>query len=184
MSVWLSIRWVIVHFRTRFRMDYTDREKAELAPWLFFLIWRRAQHFVFIVSIQKNNTHLTESIDVWNSYGKSKSTEYLWVSFTLIKKKRAGIAGNTVDLRGLRSRVEAQDQQIGEIKTILEEKATSGPSHSEVQRKRSAPSPDWTPEQKKSRSEDLEKILQKNQMPAWGLVKDSRPSTAWWTSWK
>ena len=105
MAVWLSIRWVLVHFRTRFRMDYTDREEAELASCLFFFIWQKAQHFVFIVSIHKNNTHLTESIDVWNSYGKSKSTEYFWVSFTLIKKKRAGIAGDTSDLWGLRAYV-------------------------------------------------------------------------------
>ncbi|CAM4685443.1 unnamed protein product [Leuciscus chuanchicus] len=85
-------------------------------------------------------------------------------------KMPSDMAAVKADLSALRSRVEAQDQQIGEIKRILEEKATSGPSHSEVQRKRSAPSPDWTPEQKRSRSEDLDQILQ----PFWPEKSDAR----------
>ncbi|CAM4533146.1 unnamed protein product [Leuciscus chuanchicus] len=85
-------------------------------------------------------------------------------------KMPSDMAAVKADLSALRSRVEAQGQQIGEIKRILEEKATSGPSHSEVQRKRSAPSPDWTPEQKRSRSEDLDQILQ----PFWPEKSDAR----------
>ncbi|CAM4685479.1 unnamed protein product [Leuciscus chuanchicus] len=85
-------------------------------------------------------------------------------------KMHSDMAAVKADLSALRSRVEAQGQQIGEIKRILEEKATSGPSHSEVQRKRSAPSPDWTPEQKRSRSEDLDQILQ----PFWPEKSDAR----------
>ncbi|CAM4735956.1 unnamed protein product [Leuciscus chuanchicus] len=85
-------------------------------------------------------------------------------------KMPSDMAAVKADLSALRSRMEAQDQQIGEIKRILEEKATSGPSHSEVQRKRSAPSPDWTPEQKRSRSEDLDQILQ----PFWPEKSDAR----------
>lgn len=79
---------------------------------------------------------------------------------SLTDRMISDMAAVKAELSALRSRVEGQDQQIGELKKKLEEKASRAPSHSEVQRKRPASSPDWTPEQKKSRSEDLDQILQ------------------------
>ncbi|XDV21753.1 hypothetical protein PO909_026777 [Leuciscus waleckii] len=86
------------------------------------------------------------------------------------EKMRSDMAAVKADLSALRSRVEAQDQQIGEIKRILEEKATSGPSHSKSNLKtwtRSASlsglkNQDWT--------EDLDQILQ----PFWPEKSDAR----------
>ncbi|XP_016410691.1 uncharacterized protein LOC107742292 [Sinocyclocheilus rhinocerous] len=79
------------------------------------------------------------------------------------------MAAVKAELSALKSRVADQDQKIEELRKQLEEKGSSAPAHSGGQ-KRPASSPDWTPERKQRRSEELDKILE----PIWPEKSDAR----------
>ncbi len=81
------------------------------------------------------------------------------------------MAAVKAELSALKTRVADQDRQLQELKKELDDKTSGAPTHTEVQEKRPASSPDWTPEQKKSRSEEgLDKILE----PFWPERPDAR----------
>lgn len=108
--------------------------------------------FWSVLSYQDNRTMMSSSeeeldlpvemsmLDKINNLEKfSNLKEKNWkLEESMNDSMRSDMAALKAELSALRSRVEAQDQQIGEIKKKLEEKATSAPSHSEVQRKRPA----------------------------------------------
>ncbi|XP_016107798.1 uncharacterized protein [Sinocyclocheilus grahami] len=79
------------------------------------------------------------------------------------------MAAVKAELSALKSRVADQDQKIEELRKQLEGKGSSAPAHSGGQ-KRPASSPDWTPEPKRRRSEELDKILE----PFWPERADAR----------
>lgn len=81
------------------------------------------------------------------------------------------MAAVQAELSVLRSRVEHQDQQIQELKTRLEGKASSAPTYTVVLEKRPASSPDRSPERKKIRSEDLDQILD-SFWPEWSDARE------------
>ncbi len=90
---------------------------------------------------------------------------------TLNERMTSDMAAVKAELSALKTRVADQDRQLQELKKELEDKTSGAPTHTEVQEKRPASSPDWTPEQKKSRSEEgLDKILE----PFWPERPDAR----------
>ncbi len=104
-----------------------------------------------ISGVKKTHTDLQESL---------KNTTIL-----------SDMAAVKAELSALKTRVADQDRQLQELKKELEDKTSGAPTHTEAQEKRPASSPDLTPEQKKSRSEeDLDKILE----PFWPERPDAR----------
>ncbi len=90
---------------------------------------------------------------------------------TLNERMTSDMAAVKAELSALKTRVADQDRQLQELKKELDDKTSGAPTHTEVQEKRPASSPDWTPEQKKSRSEEgLDKILE----PFWPERPDAR----------